>query len=473
MSKRRAPKVVPKRGHRGPLALFLATVALIYLTIHREQSDPNNGNVWSRAALMFAIVEHHQLSIEPYLTRTDDWSRAAGRYYSNKAPGPPLLAVPVYFVQHLVQRAFGVADDDGRARNIAVYLANAVTGVAPTLLALGLLWLVLVRRFALPPLAAYGLCTAWATGSLALVYGPIFFGHQSAAAFFAIGMSLSLLELEAAVDGRAPRLFWAGLAMGAAVACDYLAAIGVAVWTVWLAARVRFDRRLLGAWILGGLPAALVLAAYHHACFGSPLRTAYSAAVSHPQWAALNTLGAPSLDRLADVMVRPWRGLLYCTPVWALAALGLDQLRRRAREWPELWAAAVAALVYLLVLAALPSSYGGFCIGPRYIVSALPLLLLLLIPAVELVPRLFAALTALSTVLMLIAALTDPLPNEGYRDPYRERLLPLLAADQTAGQLSVPHDLLHLSVGASLGFYLVLLAATWAWLWHRRAALAP
>ena len=220
----------PPNFYRRELAIFLALAGFTYLTIARDLSDPNHGNVWSRLSLMFAVVEKGKLNIDDYIGGgTEDWSRYDGHYYSNKAPAPALIAAPFYFVQYRIERAFQIDPRGPLPQNIAQYVANLVSTVIPTLIALALLWVVLLRRYALPPWSVALLCAAWAVGSLALVYTVLFFGHQTAAAFFCIGMCISLLEVD---QPRPRRLFVAGLAMGIAVAADYICAQFVVVWTL-------------------------------------------------------------------------------------------------------------------------------------------------------------------------------------------------------------------------------------------------
>src|SRR5437867_6129209 len=100
------------------MAVFLAVVALTYASITRGLTD---GNSWARMGLVFAVVERGELNIDPVIRTgvTHDWSQAGGHYYSNKAPGPAFLAVPFYFVQHVVQKAIGVNDDSPAARDVA------------------------------------------------------------------------------------------------------------------------------------------------------------------------------------------------------------------------------------------------------------------------------------------------------------------------------------------------------------------
>ena len=58
-----------------------------------------NTNVMSRVALMLAISERQSFEISPWQSLTLDWAKTPnGRYYSNKAPGPSLLAAPFFAI---------------------------------------------------------------------------------------------------------------------------------------------------------------------------------------------------------------------------------------------------------------------------------------------------------------------------------------------------------------------------------------
>src|SRR5262245_857024 len=194
---------MPPSGHRYrvELAVFLAAVAFTYASI----SGPLrlDWTHWARMGLVFSIVERGVLNIDTFAEdQTGDWALSRGHFYAGKAPGPSLLAVPFYFVQHRLQRALGVADDNGHARELALYIANLATSVVVTLGALALFWVVLERRFGAA--VGFALAGTWAVSSLALPYSLLLYGHQTAAAFFTIGLCLSLLELDRA-DGPRPR----------------------------------------------------------------------------------------------------------------------------------------------------------------------------------------------------------------------------------------------------------------------------
>ncbi len=463
----------PASERRLELAVFLAVVAFTYGSITRGLVD---GNTWSRMGLVFAVVERGTLDIDPVVLerRTDDWARSGGHHYSNKAPGPALLAVPFYLAQRLVQRSFGVSDDAPLARDAAAYIANLTTSIIPTLVALAFLRGLLVRRLGVSQGMAFALCGTWAIASLALPYSVLFFGHQTAAAFFTIAMCLSAPGPAGQGDPRTRRPALAGLAMGLAVISDYLCAALAAVWMAHLAWR---DRRRLGPFLLGGAAPVLAALAYNAACFGSPFTTAYDLAFLNPRFAPIAAWEAPSLARLADVTVRPWRGLFYCTPVFALLLVGLDRLRVEARRHPDLVPAAAGVLLYFGLLAAFPSAYGGFCVGPRYVTPALPFALLLLAPAARMLPRLFGALAAAGAVLMLAATLTDPLPDERIQDPFREHIFPMLAAGSPGPMRNVFSAAMGLSLRVAFVAYLALWGAAAVWLAVRlrspRAAPGP
>jgi hypothetical protein len=433
--------------------VFLAVIAVTYLTIWRPL---DNDNVWARMGMVFSLVERGSWNIDRAVAehRTIDWAKTGGHYYSNKAPGCAILAVPLYAAQLFVERRLGIPSDRPAARDTATYIANLTLGILPTLFALACLWRLLYRELRLPAGWAFGFTAIWALASLALPYSVIFFGHQSAAAFFAIAMCMSAEELRRpSAELRPRRLARAALLMG------------VAVWTAWLLWRTRLDRRVLLSWILGGLAPAVFLLAYHRICFGSPLRTAYDLSIMNPNFVPISRWEWPQLGRLFEVTVRPYRGLFYCTPVYFLMLVGLDALPRDGREIPELWPAAVAVVASFLLLAAFPSYFGGSNIGPRYFTPALPLATLLLIPVRRTAPRLLVALAALSAVVMLASALVQTLP--GYHDfePLNTIFRDLL---RSVGEMrNLLTDRLRLPLWGSFAAYLGLWGITASWLAFR------
>ncbi len=75
-------------------ALLIAAVVLVSYAYFYEGGGWNQN---SRLDLVRAIVEQGTLRIDPFHENTNDKAFANGHYYSDKAPGLALLAVPVAF----------------------------------------------------------------------------------------------------------------------------------------------------------------------------------------------------------------------------------------------------------------------------------------------------------------------------------------------------------------------------------------
>lgn len=452
-------------GEARALAVLLALVAFTYLSIHRPLSD---GNTAARMALAVAIVERGSFEIFPSgpdrLLATEDWAKRDGHYYSNKAPGPSLIYVPVYVVQRWIQHAAGIPDSDLMARQVGCWIANLVASVVPSLVAVALLFAFLRRRMKLQPGLALALCATWALGSLALPYSVVFFGHQTSGAFFTAGFCLSALELDRSGGPSPRRMALAGVLQGMAVLSDYLSALLVAVWSIYLLWRARSNLRVLVPWVLGGLPFLVFIGWYNSVCFGSPLTSAYDLSLVNPKFASINAWEAPQLERLLDITVRPWRGIFYCTPVFLIMFIGLERLRALARETPELAVAAAGVVGYFVALAAFPSAFGGWCIGPRYYTPALSFSILLVAAGATLVPHVFYVLASLSAFLMLATSLTEVILRQDALDPLRQLVFPILAGKRPATSVNL-FTWLGLDVRSALHAYLVVWATAAALIW--------
>src|SRR5262245_7054529 len=81
-------------------ALLFASYAYFY------QAGGWNQN--SRFALVRAILERHTLQIDAYQLHTGDRAVFEGHYYSDKAPGQSLMALPAAAAASIVSRMVGV-----------------------------------------------------------------------------------------------------------------------------------------------------------------------------------------------------------------------------------------------------------------------------------------------------------------------------------------------------------------------------
>jgi hypothetical protein len=155
------------------------------------------------------------------------------------------------------------------------------------------------------------------------------------------------------------------------------------------------------------IPPALALGAYDWAAFGSPFHLSYRY-VANPfaerQHHGFFGIGVPTLGGLREVLVGN-RGLLVFSPVLAAAAVGLWLLWRRG-DRAEALLAAVVTVLFVLLAGGYFLPYGGGSPGPRFLVPALPFLVLGLPAALARFPRPTLALALVSAALMSVDAMT-------------------------------------------------------------------
>src|SRR5271167_3558696 len=108
-------------------ALLIAAVVLISYAYFYQGGGWNQN---SRFDLVRAVIEQGTLRIDAYHENTSDKAFANGHYYSDKAPGLALLAVPIAEVTRPLLRAAGV--DPASARGL-VAMSSFVTVFAVAL----------------------------------------------------------------------------------------------------------------------------------------------------------------------------------------------------------------------------------------------------------------------------------------------------------------------------------------------------
>lgn len=397
-----------------------------------------------------------------------------GRRVPNKPPGVSAVAA-------LASAALGVTADGGDAsawlRLFAV--VRALTGALP-LLALGV---ALTRR---GPRAR----RAWALLVLTtplLAQTHLAFGHAAAAACVGLGFLALTAPVADGGDRGGHRELFAGLWLGLGLCFDYLVGVLAPVAAVVCLRRALRSRRAapVALGLLGALPGAVALGAYHHAVFGGVLRTGYHSVVT-PAFAEVHArgllgLGWPTTQSLWQHWGSPWGGALWWAApallaggcmagAWRASADGTGSDADRSRL--QIHAAGFA--VALAVLSGLAQG-GGWRVGPRYLVFALPLVwpgfLALQVwlgrAATRRSPLVVAAvaLVVASAVLNgMAAALFPHLPPEG--NPIGELLWPLAVEGAWS-----PRSVSAVLVIAATA--LVLFEALWPSLTSRTRSDAP
>ncbi len=124
---------------------------------------------------------------------------------------------------------------------------------------------------------------------------------------------------------------------------------------------------------LGAAPMLALMGAYNAARFGSPIATGYGEELA--LWTTPWQVG------LSGLWVGPSRGLFWFAPLLWTAAVGWSALDREGRR---LLGAGLAGLVLLSVFYCRWWAWeGGWCWGPRFLLPALPWVLLAVAPVLD------------------------------------------------------------------------------------------
>lgn len=343
--------------------------------------------------------------IDRWEATTCDKAWFGGHYYSVKAPGLAVAALPLF----LVLRAAHVLPHDDAT---TIWLLGLVTVVPAALLLAGMT-------------ARAGDRVAPGTGALAAVtlglatiafpFGTLWFGHVPAAA---AAFTAFVLLFEATPATRTVRFAAAGLIAGTGVLFEYPVALIAAALLLY--ALARHGGRAAGAFLGGSLLPAVLLVAYNTWAFGSPLHFSYQHAVIVTGNSGHDVVGAndagffgitwPSIGALAQLLVSP-RGLLTLAPICLLGGMGIVLVRRRAPL--ESLLAGGLVIVFLAYNAGYTLSFGGpfggDSPGPRFLIAVLPFLVFPVGAAIRALPGAGAALLAGSAAAMLLVTTTAPM----------------------------------------------------------------
>ena len=327
---------------------------------------------------MFTFVEDGTFAIDRALARFgdhEDKSAAGGHFYSNKAPGLILAAVPVY-------RALRAAALPPRTGTAAIF--DGVRIATVTLVALAGL-LLFARRLCGSPAgdAAPLLVLAVGCGTPFLFYGRSFFSHAWTASLLYDSWECLRVAGPRRAAARGVLVVAAGALAGAAVLSEYaaapialiLAARAVARDGAAPAAVTPGRAARLALFAAGAVPFAALLLAYQKICFGSPWAVSYAEG-AYPGYANLTRSGLLGLSPprpaiAAAFVVHPGRGVLLFSPFLAWALRGWRRWWRSGEDRADWWTSAAAVALLVLTLSGYPHWQGGFSLGSRLLLPAL------------------------------------------------------------------------------------------------------
>jgi hypothetical protein len=345
-------------------------------------------------------------TIDAYQQNTGDEVFYKGHWYSARAPGLALFALPFYDTLNLVDAGKWARGSEAlRGEDETVYLIGLWGNVLPGLLLLLLVWRV-AERF--EPGFGAAAAVALGLGTMILPLSTLLFSHVFTSFLGFAAFALMLRER----DGPpSPSLLAvAGLAMGYAVCSEYPLFFVALVLGLYLLSRrdALTPRGVItraGAYIGGGLVGIVPLLLYNHYAFRSWTHLAYSD-VPRQQHGFFG-IGVPSPKVLATLLFDS-RGLFTISPVLLMAVIGTVMLYRRGRRAEALSIGGIC-LCYVGYNSGYYLPFGGGFMGPRFLTSMLPFLAVPLGIAFKRFPGPTIALAAVSIATTVIATITHPL----------------------------------------------------------------
>jgi hypothetical protein len=442
-----------RKEPRAERFLALGIFALLFVSYaYFYQGGGWNEN--SRMDLTRALVDDHSFNIDRYHRNTGDKARFEGHYYSDKAPGTSLAAVPAYA---LVRTLLGSLDEHTFV--VAASYAVTVLTIGAGSALLGALLFLTARKLGATRRGATIAALGWGLGSIAFPFSTMLFSHQLTALLLFASFVLLFRCREKYSDALS---LGAGLLAAAAVLTEFPALGAVALLGVYHAGKDRRARRVL-TFLAGALGPALLLGLYLTVVFGGPLSVGYgyladAGARAEQLDRGLFGVTLPQLARTVELLIGRYRGLLPYSPVLLLATVGFfgafGVLRRQRKsetgaaleEVPlieparerELWLAAGVCIYYVIFVSSYTWWQGGSSFGSRHLVPMLPFLALPLGWIADWRPRLSLAALAVSVATMTIVTSVQPKPADSMHNPFWGVLVPAFVRGEIAANNICP-----------------------------------
>jgi hypothetical protein len=380
----------PPASPRWHIWALLGVLLAVLLSAFPYFEQVRNANEIPRLVQAMSLVEHGEWAIDgesrrgiplgPDIAR----SPADDHLYPNKPPGASLVGAVAFVLAKLGPEPLTLRE--------LTWWARLLAGVVPMLVIAAVAWGQLRNVYGGPISSATILLFTFGTPMFA--YARLFYGHALAAALLFVGTAM--IERGSA-NGRRLELMLGGMLAASAIGVEYGAAfagIPIAIMLVWpllrpsgpvVAPAGRSSRahaaELAAVALTGALVPIMLLAAYQHAVFGSVWSTGYHNAAD-PSFAALHGqgllgLGLPRWDNVRTHLLSLDGGLLLWSSLVVIGLLGLGRLvRHDGTELRRVARLQLGIFVVVLIMGLGLSFEGGWRVGPRYLVVAMPMLML-------------------------------------------------------------------------------------------------
>jgi len=359
---------------KKPVFRIVAPWAIVYLILFVPFFEDGGTNPNSRFAAMRAMSMDGVLYIDNYLEWTKDWSLSDDcHFYSNKAPGPTILAFPVFW---LIDKTKYLVDPDfrndyclphtiGYEHKIGIPL---LFQILPFVLLTFLAASFLERRGASKEAILFS-TIAILFANTASLFMPTWFGHGLTACLV-LGLFFTL---------NANRIILSGLLFGFALLSEYSVALMLPAIALFWYMRDELRWRSIGFFIIGGILPGIIWCWYHNTVFGGIFQLPN--AFQNPEFVAGATglsgqfLGYVDLKITLNLLLGSERGILFTQPWVLVFFIGLVQSfeKRPIPLKPNYYLILTTFILLLIMNSSFIGWHGGLTPGPRYLAFVMPL----------------------------------------------------------------------------------------------------
>jgi hypothetical protein len=481
-TQRRAIRSVINISKIEILLFFL--LVFIYTYTFPRWADPNQN---SRLNMVFAVVEDGTFRIDPYVGNTVDYAKVGDHYYSDKAPGAAFLGIPIYASMKVfldLPVFSGVMEMLSNNAAFQATLREGGTGILVQKVRFALIQVVLSFLFSAIPTGLVGILlyrlakqlTAqyWIRVCIVLIYGlltPVlayagaYYGHQLSTALVFAAFYLAWRHADRFSVGKA---ILSGFLLSYSIITEYPVALLAGLIFMYLAYRLYQNGDLLKmGWVTGvGLVVGLGWMVYNNTVFGGPLELGYqySELWVEQHGSGFMSLTSPHWEAIWGITFSPFRGLYFYSPVLLFALPGFFQWWRSRRSHGEFWVAFTCTCIVFLFNASSIMWWGGFAIGPRYMLPMLPFMALALVFGLQMAS---GSKTLMGLMLLMvgwsflaiwgITLAGQAFPPDTIRNPLAEYALPAWQSDDVARNMGTILGLQGASSLIPLGIVSILL----------------
>ena len=320
--------------------------------------------------LDWAIWTHHSFvlgSASTFQPNTVDDFVFNGNYYSALAPGTAILALPFAGVGFMLDGHFTVFGYALMAPEVFVAFLNAVAAYL----------VYAVGRLFFSKRTSVFLAFVYAFSTISWPFATYFFQSDVTAMFDLLAVYFTI-RVTRRGDGAVRNAVLAGLSIGVALTTDYVNAILIPIIGAYLifslrASERRFARTAAG-FLVASLLGILLIGLYNEAIFGTAFHTTEQVYLNSAT--PFGEFSTPLFQGIYLNLFSPLRGLFVYSIFLVLGVFGLAELLRGKRHRNEAVLLIACFLGIFLPYSAWYDPVGGAAFGPRFLVSAIPFLLI-------------------------------------------------------------------------------------------------